>query len=220
MNHDAHPPLIFTKTTESGTFVRVVPPTTMPQWNTWPEKTHVLCWNCCHQFSCRPVPFPIEYDDRRDAFKVMGVFCSWACVKAYSRDFMHSMYGRGSHAMNIALLRKRLYGKSSTLSAAPPRAALKAFGGHMEIDEYRKASDECIWSTAPPRLITYSQVVHERKICEQTSRSMTNTIDLSSQIDFGSSTAAAPVETLKLKRPKPVKKANTMLEVALGLVPH
>lgn len=218
----AHPPLLVTTTDANGTFVRVNPTCSLPRWETWPATSDVLCWNCCHGFSTRPVPLPVKYDDRRDAFHVMGNFCSWGCAKAYTRDYNRTIHGRGSQAMAIALLRKRLTGSSQPLVAAPPRIVLKAFGGYMTIDEYRHLADaaESSWNLAPPRLITYAQVVHDRKQSEHQRRSRAKTVDLTTQIDLGPSPSSSghAVESLKLKRPKPAKKTSNMLEIALGLV--
>jgi hypothetical protein len=124
--------------------------------------------------------------------------------------------------MAIALLRKRLTGHVEPLVAAPPRMVLKAFGGYMAIEEYRRLTDaaESGWNIAPPRLITYAQVVHDRKTSEHQRRSCAKTVDLTSQIDLGPSPSSSghAVESLKLKRPKPAKKTSNMLEIALGLV--
>lgn len=218
MPNDACVPLIIKKTDDRGTYVRVVPECTLAAWETWPERTDVLCWNCCHGFTTRPVPLPVDYDERRDAFHVMGNFCSWACAKAYSRDYVTSGSNRGTQAMALALLRKRVTKDSSPIVAAPPRILLKSFGGHMTIDEYRTSHETSMWSTTPPRLITYAQVVHDRKVGEHQRKLAARTVDLSSQIDLRTKSAPLAVESLKLKRPKPVKKTTNMLEIALGLV--
>lgn len=120
--------------------------------------------------------------------------------------------------MALSLLKKRLLGKMDATRAAPPRAVLKAFGGYMTIEEYRTPNLDSEWSLPPPRLTTYSQVVHDRKVGEHTRRSLSKNVDLTSQIDLGSRASVPAVESLKLKRPKPVKKSSNMLEIALGLV--
>ena len=212
-------PIIVTKTDAQGRFIRVEPTCTLPNWVEWPETTSILCWNCCHGFSTRPIPLPTKYDEHKNEFHVVGNFCSWGCAKAYSRDYGKSISSRGTQAMTIALLRKRLTGHIASVTAAAPRVVLKAFGGYMDIEEYRKSSDESLWSLPPPRLVTQAQVVHDRKMGEILSRSRVKHIDLSSQIDLGASSSAAPaVESLRLKRPKQVKKTSNMLEIALGLV--
>lgn len=212
------PPIIVTKTDANGTFIKVEPKCTLQSWEEWPTTTSILCWNCCHGFSTRPVPLPTKYDERTDVFRVMGNFCSWGCAKAYSRDYGRSISSRGTDAMIITLLRKRLTGKISPVASAAPRVVLKAFGGYMDIDEYRHTSDESLWSLPPPRLVTHSQVIHDRKVGEKLSLSRAKTIDLSSQIDLGPASTSLAIESLKLKRPKPIKKASNMLEIALGLV--
>lgn len=211
-------PIILTKTDPYGKYVKVEPVCSLPNWEEWPQRTSVLCWNCCHGFSTRPIPLPTKYDELKDTFHVMGNFCSWGCAKAYSRDYGKSISSRGTQAMIIALLRKRLTGKVSSINAAAPRVLLKAFGGYMEIDEYRKSSDESSWAVNPPKLVTIAQVVHDRKRGENKKKSNEKTIDLSSQIDLGKESNVPAVEFLKLKRPKPVKKTSNMLEIALGLV--
>jgi hypothetical protein len=211
-------PVIIRKSETGGTYVRVDPKCTMPRWEQWPETTSVLCWNCCHGFSTRPIPLAVAYDDTKDAFRVIGNFCSWGCAKAYSRDSIRSMANRGSQAMAMTLLKKRITGKTSPTTCAPPRNLLSVFGGYMSIEEYRASAATTEWNLPPPRLVTHSEVVHDRSVCENVRRSLANTVDLSKQIDLSSRSSVHPVESLKLKRPKPVKKSSNMLEIALGLV--
>lgn len=120
--------------------------------------------------------------------------------------------------MALAHLHKRATGKLSGITAAPPRALLSCFGGFMSIDEYRKSNETSEWSTHPPKLVTFAQVVHDRKAGEHRRREAAKPVDLNSQIDLGPSSAAPRMESLRLKRPKPVKKTTNMLEIALGLV--
>ena len=70
------------------------------------------------------------------------------------------MANRGSQAMALTLLKKRITGKTTTTTPSPPRLLLKAFGGYMTIEEYRASHVETEWTLPPPRLITQSQVVH------------------------------------------------------------
>ena len=120
--------------------------------------------------------------------------------------------------MAMSLLRKRITGKLSPIASAPPRNLLSVFGGYMTIEEYRASETVTEWTLPPPRLVTHSEVVHDRAVCENVRRSLAKTVDLTKQIDLGSRSSVHPVESLKLKRPKPVKKSSNMLEIALGLV--
>ena len=123
--------------------------------------------------------------------------------------------------MAITLLRKKLTGKMEITTAAAPRFMLKAFGGYMTIEEFRESTKESAWVVPPPKLITHAQVVHDRKVGELTRRSLEKPVDLTMQIDLRamqSNSHIPAVESLRLKRPKPVKKSSNMLEIALGLV--
>lgn len=214
---DGLAPIIIRKSDTSGTYIRIEPKCTLPHWEQWPETTSILCWHCCHGFSTRPLPLPLSYDAKRNVFQVAGNFCSWGCVKAYNRDYGRSMVNRGTQAMALSIFKKRLTGAYTPIVASPPRMLLRAFGGCMTIEEFRASHLESEWSLPPPKMVTHSQIVHDRKTGEHLRRSLEKRVDLSKEIDMGSSNVPA-VESLKLKRPKPVKKSSNMLEIALGLV--
>lgn len=119
----------------------------------WPDKTNILCYNCCHSFSTTPVPLPYSYDEIRKIYKCRGNFCSWQCAKAYNMESIaHTM--RGMVNMNISLLAYRVwvkYLKSNDtnindnihkytkylIKAAQNKKVLKSFGGRQSIEEYR-----------------------------------------------------------------------------------
>ena len=96
----------------------------------WPTKTDLLCWWCCHSFTSIPVPCPIEYDEIRDRYKVIGIFCNWSCVAAYSIKEYSSL-------SLVYKLRNDVCGHNENITVAPPRYALKTCGGHMTIADYR-----------------------------------------------------------------------------------
>jgi hypothetical protein len=96
----------------------------------WPEKTDIMCWWCCHSFDTIPIPCPIEYDEIRDRYKVNGVFCSWSCAAA------HSVKEYSSLSL-IYQMKNELCGYSENIIVSPPRYCLKNFGGWMTIKDYR-----------------------------------------------------------------------------------
>ena len=98
-----------------------------------PCKTDVWCWWCCHPFDNQPRYLPTKYDELRSRFQVMGNFCSWACVKSF--DLNESSYASGK--MLLTTLMRTIHGKSYNIDSAPPRSALKVFGGTMSIEEFR-----------------------------------------------------------------------------------
>lgn len=171
----------------------------------WPETTDCLCWNCAHPFGGKPLPLPTAYDSRLDTFQVSGIFCSWNCVKAFSRD-CRPLNIRGVDSHVFTLFYKRCTGKIDSISAAPPRIMLHAFGGHMDIEEYRDKGKKSVrYDIFPPKMILRSQVVHEHRMEEQRERRVE---DLTTVVDMSSTSAALSAtpktNELKLKRPKPV----------------
>jgi len=123
--------------------------------NEWCRRTDICCWWCCHQFENVPIGLPIKYIDKIDRFKVQGVFCSFACMIAYKNDYKHKYQDN----YLVLYLYNKLTGISPSiidgendkleiddfnnryLKAAPPRCALKMFGGELSIDEFRKSSE-------------------------------------------------------------------------------
>lgn len=171
-----------------------------------------LCWHCCHQWVGGSIQFPIRYDDRLEKFKVVGQFCSWQCIKGYNRDYFTNV--RNSvHDVNIRYYRKKLTGNTATISAAPPRVCLKAFGGTMTIDEFRKSScsvsEAAMWSDTliPIDTTKFSKsMTIEPKIA----------IDENRQVNFKD--AVCKNDSFRLRRPKPLAHGGKNgLERALGL---
>lgn len=185
----------------------------------WPASTDLLCWHCCHPFDGPPLPLPVAHDEKRDEFRVMGCFCSWACMKTYNGA--DASYLKHARASLITLFRKRATGMLGRLDndrrlvghvvAAPPRAMLKAFGGTMTIEEFRAASGEGkAYRFLPPKLVLHDHLVEERHVAATPKPAA----DLAASVTFAKS--AQKNETLKLKRSKPLA-AHNMLERTMGL---
>ena len=104
----------------------------------WLHQTDIACWWCCHPFTTTPIGLPINYKENTKRFIVHGVFCSFACTNAYSKEHRKNDKHRLIH-----FLHKTLTGiREKTLPIAPPRCALKMFGGELTIEEFRKSSEE------------------------------------------------------------------------------
>lgn len=181
-----------------------------PPGDTW-------CWHCCHAFATQPLPMPIAYDDRRDSFAVMGTFCSWACMKAF--NFESKSYLSAVNANIITLFHKKCTGRLGGIRPAPPRITLREFGGRMSIEEFRAASNNPVeYVVLPPRMVEHEVVVTERATAAAT-RTRQNAArpppDLAAVVDFKD--VSAKNETLRLKRPKPLRAATNLLETAMGL---
>jgi hypothetical protein len=102
----------------------------------WPEKTDICCWWCCHKFEGSPKSLPYSWDEMRDRYKVMGVFCSWSCSRSYSNND-NTLTSRFMSSILFSFT-KKIYGKIIRIPCAPPRQSLKMFGGKLSIEEFRK----------------------------------------------------------------------------------
>ncbi len=177
--------------------------------NDWPASTDVWCWYCCHPFSGPPLPMPIKYDDRRGVFHVTGTFCSWACMKAYNSET--GGYLKNVNAMHITLFHKKCTGRLGGVRPAPPRLALRVFGGKMTIEEFREASGhDRAYTLLPPKMI-----VHQAAIEETSGKRHPKPCNLAETVCFKDATAKN--ETLRLKRPKPLQHNRNTLERTMGI---
>lgn len=99
------------------------------------KSTNIMCQWCCHPFDNDPFGIPIKYQDKK--FLTEGVFCSLEC--ACAENFRNIESGNAvweRYNLINAFARHINYGV--TISAAPPKTSLKAFGGSYSIEEYRK----------------------------------------------------------------------------------
>jgi hypothetical protein len=102
----------------------------------WLHQTDICCWWCCHQFDSVPIGYPIKYIEKINKFRSRGIFCSFPCMVAYSKE------QKSENKDLIKYLFYKLTGLntfSSNLNPAPPRCALKMFGGMLDIDEFRNS---------------------------------------------------------------------------------
>jgi hypothetical protein len=177
----------------------------------------VWCWHCCHPFDTQPLPLPIAYDDRRDVYRVMGTFCSWACMKAFnleSRSYLTPVV-----ANIVTLFRKRCTGALRGIRPAPPRIALRVFGGRLTIEEFRAAAEGSVEHVVlPPRMIEHELVVMQRDAGAATRNRVLAAKappDLAAVVNFKD--VSTKNETLRLKRSKPMVNTRNQLERAMGL---
>ena len=104
---------------------------------TWPERTDRHCFHCCAGFDGPPAAVPTRWDTKRGAFVVYGAFCSWSCAKRFLLENPHRLACTAQmSAVWLAQLARAL-GHAGPIHAAPPRAALRAYGGTMSLPEFR-----------------------------------------------------------------------------------
>lgn len=168
---------------------------------------------------------PVSYDEATQTFRVVGTFCSWACIKAHNRDNPRTYCSRGTDANIITLMHKRVTGTLTGITSAPPRYLLEAFGGPLTLLEFRGASGHGThYNPMLINMVLADQVVEERKANDMVRKlkEQTMVLGLDSCVDLsrGATMQAQTVEPLKLKRPekkKPQANIQSMLEKSLGL---
>ena len=173
----------------------------------------VLCWWCCHPFEGEEHHLPYKYDELRKRFHTTGIFCSWACMKAYALD-TYGINKGGIISQNITLMRMKTTTKLKPVCRAPNRYCLKCFGGTMDIDEFRSVgADNYPHLQMPDSLYVIPHIVAKatpEQPRKATARDIKNKMD-----EINNSTTTT--ETLRLKRPKPLQRDKNNLESMLGI---
>lgn len=122
------------------------------------------CWWCCHLIPpSKLARLPIDYDEKAKQYVTTGQFCSVGCMKSYNNNSNTTMMNK----YNINMLISRYIQECTNdalveIPCAPPRHALKVFGGSMSIEEFRKNKD-IIYMTFPPiRVVHYDIEKHQQ----------------------------------------------------------
>lgn len=171
------------------------------------ESTDICCWWDSESFSTTPCAIPLSRD--KDGYQMHGVFCSHNCACAYLfnepevKDKIWSSYSL------LNTICKRIYGSDfKKVQMAPPRQALKKFGGHLGIQAFREAAR--MNSTAfklllPPMTMVIPQVEAVPIKSEH------------AEIPVNKNKMAAASESLKLKRTKPLVNNHATLDAYLAI---
>ena len=181
------------------------------------------CWWCCHTCEEDPLHLPYKYDNKRDKFHTMGIFCSWACMKAFNLDYF-PQHKSAVVSSNMLLLKKRTEGDLSAIKIAPSRFTLKEFGGDLDISEFRKI---CGYSKVPRIKLPCDKLVYEEfKKCESSYTTTVTESESTSETNNNVSekekmnqiiNSKSKNQPLRLKREKPLKRNVMNLETTLGL---
>jgi len=110
-------------------------------------KSDKLCWWCCHNYSNESIQLPIRKNSD-GVFECVGTFCSPECTCAYIMD---SGMRYGDKWSEYELLHE-LVGVNMRISPAPRREVLKAFGGNLDISEFRSNSKR--WNIVFPPMVS------------------------------------------------------------------
>jgi len=175
--------------------------------NEWPQTTSICCYWCCHKFDTPPFGIPIKFVDGR--FHVFGCFCSLECAAAHNLNSKESIDEIWERHNMLALLSRKI-GYKKMIKPAPNRLALKIFGGHLSIDEFRAYCDTSkIININFPPMMTLTQQIEE-----------INESDINNDYKY------IPIDTdrinkykekIKLKRSKPLTTFENTLDHAMNL---
>jgi hypothetical protein len=144
----------------------------------WPSSTSICCYWCCHTFMTPPFGIPVKYvegspsTEHHGKFHVFGCFCSLECAAAYNFDACSdSIDEKWERYSLINFLSRSLASddpaqqqqrQQARVKLAPNRLALKMFGGHMSIEDFRATaqSSKMVNINFPP-MATLTQQVEE-----------------------------------------------------------
>jgi hypothetical protein len=114
----------------------------------------------------------------------------------------------------MVLLYKQKYGHVDPIKCAPNKYALKEFGGTLSIEEFRKMT-----LTGPRVMVQMPDEVHNMQIVVRQDMKSAYISEKESDSKFQEITRTNTTnETLKIKRPKPLKRDTNNLETTLGII--
>lgn len=107
---------------------------------TMPEQTDICCFWDTEKFDNQPLGMPEKKVG--DTFFVKGCFCSFNCMASYSFSLNDDKVWERFALIN--LMYKKMYNLNQNFKVelAPPREALKKFGGIYGIDRFRELCNE------------------------------------------------------------------------------
>jgi hypothetical protein len=177
------------------------------------------CWWCTLEIKGDVLKLPHRYDDRACKFHLSGQFCSWECMKSYNIHENRRNFGEIQN--NITLMRLRMYGQHHMRTrCAPHRNCLQKFGGTLTPDEYGKdfkippiltmpATENFIHRVImkDEQLPVHTQVTGSTVHAKEKRLAAINSVSNDQKTD-----------SLRLKRPIPIRLGVNNIENALGLV--
>ena len=141
---ESFPPITF-KSSELVTIVEIPPPSNSEiKFDRLTNKS--VCWNCCHNINNNCISQPVKFENV--VFSSIGNFCSYACICRYivdSNESSENIFSKLSILNLFVNMKSKVPG--ITVTPAPPRLALKMFGGPMDIEEYRNYHNDYLTLT-------------------------------------------------------------------------
>jgi hypothetical protein len=174
-----------------------------------PSKVDAACFWCCHTFDWCPVILPVR--DQGEYIQVQGNFCCPECAMSYLFDMRQDSHTRWEQLSILNRLYEDAVG--GPIRPAPPRQALKLFGGPMSIDEYRALMRKRklrVDIHMPPMVSLLATM--DTKPIDFYDVSLTRNV-----MDTVGERLAKAEEVLKLRRTKPLKAWESTLDACINL---
>ena len=170
----------------------------------------LCCWWCTLDIPGEPLELPYKID-KTGKYHVVGKFCSWECMKSYNMHENRIKFGEIQCFMTS--MRRKMCGGITRIGCAPSRYCLTKFGGTLTPEEFRA---KC--GPNPPilRMPDKENFIHETiernvYVSKKTSGDDDKKLSMINK-------SITKSETLKLKRPVPIKRDSNNLESALGII--
>lgn len=181
------------------------------------------CWWCTLDIKGEPLRIPHRYDDRRRKFHLSGQFCSWECMKSYNIHENRRNFGEIQN--NITLMKMKMYGiNKMRTQCAPHRNTLTKFGGELSEEEFRahaKSPVTPVLSMPDTEHFVHNLIVlTEKPLYTQPTQTSSHPNKEETRRLAEINTASGRVQktdSLRLKRPVPIKLSKNNIESALGL---
>jgi hypothetical protein len=165
------------------------------------------CWWCCHSFESESLHMPYKICKKTNKILTMGHFCSWSCMKAFNINKHNDIK---SSTINSMIYQLRGTTKPP-IKPAPDRYALEKFGGTMTIEEFRKSDSTNTIVNFP------NQIFRVHHVEKQNTSIYLKEAPGEHKMNEISKAPATNSNTLKLKRPKPLKRDVSNLELSMGI---
>jgi len=153
------------------------------------------CWHCCEMIDNEDhvIPLPRVYDATEHVYHVYGRTCSPACAKAYIIE--HTTFDRGQHMNTLVQMLRNVYNVSGPILEAPPRPAMKRFGGSFDPGISPKATCRLV----QPPFVSYCMIVEEQH-CETQKLPVLSEMDVEDADTFEEPLPPAMFDTYLQKR--------------------
>lgn len=163
------------------------------------QKTDIACWWCAHTFDTYIVNLPTKYVEKKDVFKVKGIFCSFECASSYSFKVL-----RHSNLDIIKHYYRRLYNcrGSVDIKMAPPKEILKMFGGTVDIKDYRNGNHNISYFMNYYPIIFTPHQIGECKINKMINKSQDEIKHENTLLNISLNRKEIPVQHKKIKNIK------------------